>query len=249
MSKNNKGEKVKRKRPIIGIVSRINSDSSGDSVNCIMDDYRIAIIKSGGVPILILPPQSLKYNHYKPREIERLNDKEKELLEDSINLCDGILFPGGTKWYEFDEYIYYYAYEKDIPILGICAGMQMMACLDNNRYKNCFDTTKLNETGIEHYNKTAEYVHDVSVVVGSKLSEIVGQTKISVNSRHHYHVDKVTSFKINAYSKDGLIEGIEDPTKRFLLGLQWHPESMIQYDQNANKILLYFVQKCSENMI
>lgn len=239
---------MKKNKPIIGIVSRVNFDSSHDPVNCVMDDYRIAIIKSGGLPILILPPQPIKYNNYRPREVERLNEKEKEVLNDLINLCDGILFPGGTKWYEFDEYIYHYACEKDIPMLGICAGMQMMVSLDNNRYQKCLDTTKKNETKIEHYDEEAEYVHDVCIVEESILKEIIGQSKIAVNSRHHYHVDKVTSLKINAYSEDGLIEGIEDPTKKFLLGLQWHPESMIQYDQNANKILLYFIQKCSESM-
>ena len=234
------------KYPVIGIVSRINSDSSSDDFICILDAFRIGRLKCGGLPPLLLPPQTIHYNPVKPRNVARLTDSEKKYLQESVNLCDGILLPGGSRWYEFDEYIYKYALQKDIPILGICAGMQMMACMDNNRYTTCFDTSKKNETTIEHYQKNQNYVHAIHIIEGSLLSQIIEENKIMVNSRHHYHVDRVTSLKISAYSEDGLIEAIEDTNRTFVLGVQWHPESMIKYDENAQKLLASFIQACQK---
>lgn len=232
------------KKPIIGIVSRVDSDSDGDKVICIMEDYRRAIIKKNAIPFLILPPQDIEYDSIRPRDVERLSLTEKEYLKDMVDMCDGILIPGGHKWYEYDEYIYEYAYSKDIPILGICAGMQMMACIDNDRLP---DITIKNETEMNHHQKTEKYVHDVEIIENSFLNSIVDISKMKVNSRHNYHISKVNHLKISALSEDGLIEAVEDPNKKFVLGVQWHPESMLEYDEYANKIFDKLIKCCKKS--
>ena len=162
-------------------------------------------------------------------------------------MCDGLLIPGGYKWYEFDEFIYNYALEKNIPILGICVGMQMMCRIDQNRNSVCEDTTIKNNTKINHNQRDKKYVHSVSIVDNTKLSKIINKNKIEVNSKHNYHVDRIVNLKISAYSFDGLIEAVEYENKKFVIGVQWHPETMLDYDDDANKIFDEFINKCKNN--
>ena len=68
-----------------------------------------------------------------------------------------------------------------------------------------------------------------------------------VNSRHNEHIDSVDNFVVSAISEDGIIEAIEDKNKNFVLGIQWHPESMLDYDIYACDIYKYFINKCKEN--
>lgn len=231
-------------RPIIGIVGRADSEKLGHNVICCFESVRRSIIKHGGIPILILPPQDVEYEKLSPKEINSLTDIEKEILISQVNLCDGILIPGTSKLYEYDKFIYEYAKEKDIPILGICGGMQLMAIADKTveEIKNIIVP---NNTDINHLEKEKDYVHEVEIVKDTLLSKIINKDKIKVNSRHKFHIEN-TNLKVSAYSTDGIIEALEVPNKKFILGIQWHPESMLEYDEDSNKIIKYFIDKCKE---
>ena len=150
-----------------------------------------------------------------------------------LSICDAIVKPGGSKIYEYERYIYDYTYKNDIPYLGICAGMQMMA-----NYQRSINNEK-NNTNIEHYSKE-EYIHTLKIIKDTLLYKILGKEEILVNSRHLYHIQSPGIHKVNAYSEDGIIEGIENPNKAFHLGLQWHPE--ILYDTNTDKIFDAFIE-------
>ena len=77
-----------------------------------------------------------------------------------------------------------------------------------------------------------ELSHTVEVAPGSLLRRILGQARIRVNSSHHQSVKRVApSFSASAVASDGVIEAIESPKHRFLLGVQWHPEFL--YDRYA----------------
>lgn len=231
-------------RPIIGIIGGADSEKLGYNVICCFENVRKSVIKHGGIPILILPTQDVEYETLSPKEINSLTNIEKEILISQINLCDGILMPGTSKLYEYDKFIYEYAKEKDIPILGICGGMQLMAITDKD-VEDIKNIIVPNNTDINHQEKDKEYVHEVEIIKDTTLSKIINKDKIKVNSRHKFHIEN-TNLKVSAYSTDGIIEALEVPNKKFILGVQWHPESMVGYDQDANKIFDYFIKKCKE---
>ena len=96
--------------------------------------------------------------------------------------------------------------------------------------------------------KQWDKVWDEIIIIkdNTKLFSIIGQKTIDVNSRHNYHVQDVSNLKISAYSEDGLIEAVEYTNKDFVIGVQWHPETMLEYDENANKIFDEFINKAKE---
>lgn len=229
-------------RPIIGIVGRSDISSEDYNIICCFESVRRSIIKKGGIPFLILPNQDIDYEISKPKDIDRLTLNQKDDLKRIVDLCDGIVMPGTYKLFEYDKFIYEYALTKDIPILGICGGMQLMGLVDNDREPK--EILLKNNTDIKHFQKGIKYVHDINIVDHTLLSKILNKKEIKINSRHNYYIDKVNKLKICAYSEDGLIEAVEIQDKKFVLGIQWHPESMLEYDLDANKIFDAFILSC-----
>ena len=227
-------------KPIIGIVGRSDTSSEDYNIICCFENIRRSIIKQGAIPILILPNQDLDYETSIPKEIDRLTSYEKEDLKKVVDLCDGIVMPGTYKLFEYDRFIYEYALNKDIPILGICGGMQLMGIVDNNEK----EILVKNDTNLKHFQKGVKYVHKINIIKDTLLSKIINKKEIEINSRHNYHLSKVNNLKVSAYSEDGFIEAIEMPNKRFILGVQWHTESMLEYDENSNEIFKVFIDSC-----
>lgn len=149
---------------------------------------------------------------------------------EAIKLCDGIILSGGSKVTTNDIELVKYLYENNIPTLGICLGMQSM----------CFAFNNKQEIKIDNHCSLEEYVHFINIKKDTLLYEILDSDRIKVNSRHNYAVIN-TNFKVNAISDDKIIEGIEDRSKKFFLGLEWHPESL--EDDNSCKIFNYFINK------
>lgn len=230
------------KKPIIGIVGRSDKGQEDYNVICCFESVRRSIIKKGGIPILILPNQDIDYDNFSPKDINRLTLNQKKDLMSIVDLCDGILIPGTYKLFEYDKFIYEYALEKNIPVLGICGGMQLMALASNKSDTNI--SLEKNDTIINHFQKGKDYVHKVKIEKNTLLYKIIGKEEIKVNSRHNYHVNKFNDLTICAYSEDGLIEAVEVKNKKFVLGVEWHPESMLEYDEDANKIIEAFIRSC-----
>jgi putative glutamine amidotransferase len=137
-------------------------------------------------------------------------------VEKGIKLCDGIILPGGNKNYEIDTKIVKFLYNKNIPTLGICLGMQIMALAFNG---------KLDFINDDSHKSNNFYAHSININNNSKLISILGSKNILVNSHHNEYITK-TDLNIGAYSSDFKIEAIEDPNKKFFVGVQWHPESL-----------------------
>ena len=232
-------------KPLIGIVSRstMNDDSSIYYTN---SKVVRSITLCGGIPILIVPPHNVDYESDRPGAIERLTDENKEDIKSILDRCDGILMPGGSKWYEFDEYICKYALDNDIPLLGICMGMQLLSKRLNNSKIEELDNTVLNNTSINHNQKGVKYVHSVKIKKDSLLYEILNKEEIEVNSRHNYHIPEELGYLKIAYSPDNIIEAVDYKDNKFTLGVQWHPESMCFYDEDAKKIIEAFIDKCKK---
>lgn len=155
-----------------------------------------------------------------------VNDDLDSMIQVS-KLCDGIILQGGSNYNDNELLFIKYLYKNNIPTLGICLGMQMMSVL----FDGILET-------VSGHKSEYKYVHKVYLEKNSKLYEIVNKDEINVNSRHNDYV-KHTNLKISAISEDGIIEAVEDSSKKFFIGVQWHPESL--QDETSNRILKYYI--------
>lgn len=149
---------------------------------------------------MICPLLSIDYSNTKLSDIPDLTKEEKETYREMIDICDGIIIPGGYRIYNFYEYVVKRAIEKNMPVLGTCLGMQVLSKVDNG-----FNCLEKNETNINHVKKQVKYVHKVKILNNTLLKDIINKDEIEVNSKHSYYVSKVNNFKVSAYSEDGLI--------------------------------------------
>ena len=115
------------------------------------------------------------------------------------------------------------AIQRDMPILGICRGIQILNVAQGGTLKNLRGDPKLSQThGIGLNSMDA---HSATIAPNSKLARILGTRSLRVNSFHGQAVDQVAKgVVIAATSDDGLIEAIELPNQTFVVCTQWHPE-------------------------
>jgi putative glutamine amidotransferase len=114
---------------------------------------------------------------------------------------------------------------REMPVLGICGGQQLLnVALGGTLIQHIPDEVP---GALPHRqaNSRDEPGHDVRIVVGTLLHHIARTEHLPVNSAHHQAVkDAGPGVVIDAVAEDGVVEGIEDPHRRFCLGVQWHPE-------------------------
>ena len=93
---------------------------------------------------------------------------------------------------------------------------------------------------------TRTFSHDVSVTQGSLLANILGEMELHTNSLHHQSVRLVASaLRSVAFAKDNVVEGIEHPGKRFVVGVQWHPE-WLQDQEPMRNLYLALINACNK---
>ncbi len=133
-----------------------------------------------------------------------------------------------------------WAISQKIPMLGICRGMQIIAlCSGGSIYQDIYTQT---DSHIKHMQKAprSQGTHTIEITEESLLHSIFQQKSEVVNSFHHQAVKEVgKDFFVSARSKDGLIEAMEYKKSPFVLGVQWHPETM----PNHIKLFEVFVKK------
>ncbi|MCI8445663.1 MAG: C26 family cysteine hydrolase domain-containing family [Bacilli bacterium] len=205
----------------IGVLARPDKLPSGNLAWVMNEMIRDVIIRYESDPVIIVP---LYTNYQKP-----CTNKGKLKLEQYLFACDGVILPGGDHPYDYDIVAVKYLYEHDIPTFGICLGMQSMAL--------AFDGEITYEAlmGYQHNQKGKDYIHLVEIVPDSVLDEMLHTNQIKVNSSHQDCIAK-TDLTVCAISPDGVIEAVAAPQKQFFLGVQWHPEAMIEYDMVSNQL-------------
>ena len=233
-------------RPIIGLTCS-SENMVSKSINRLDYPYINAITESKGIPIII--PILKNYDH----------------IERYLDIVDGIVFTGGEDLSPllFNEepirklgdvdmdrdltemYLFEKAYERGIPILGICRGAQLInIALGGSVYQDIYSQID-HVIGHSYPNNLQNGHHTISIEKDSLMFQIFNKEKLVVNSWHHQSINKLgRNLKITATTTDGIVEAIESTNEKFVLGLQWHPESMLVKDQEFLKPYTYFVSKC-----
>ena len=223
-------------KPIIGVVEWPYLDKDEDKIYEVMIPIIEWIVRSGGRPIGLFPTNIDNFVDKKILDLNKMSEIELKELRDSITMCDGIIKPGATKIYPHENKIYEYACDENIPYLGICGGMQIM-----RNHKVPYKSNVKNNSNIIHHSHD-EYAHRVGIVPNTKLESIIHRKEIEVNSRHNYHVPDPGLKTIAAYAPDGVIEALEDDSKLFNIGVQWHPELLPENDISSINLFGEFVE-------
>lgn len=193
------------------------------------------------------------------------NDKSVFSLFDKVN---GIILSGGIDIYPelyndwetredagkyntfrdgFEFKLIEKSVSRNIPILGICRGCQMINVFFNGSL--IYDIPSIRNVNHNKISNSVMRWHNVSVFPETLLNRIVSTNEGIVTSSHHQSVDRLgEGLSVNAKSQDGIIEGVEyleKDSKAFLLGIQWHPERFEDYDNPFSKnILTSFINEC-----
>lgn len=135
------------------------------------------------------------------------------------------------------------ALERDMPILGICGGQQLLNVALGGTLIQHIPDEVADCLAHEQPNPRDQPGHEVELVAGSRLAAIAGTLRIAVNSAHHQAVKAVApGCIVDAVAPDGVIEGIEDPRRAFCIGVQWHPEFTISPADAA--LYRAFIEAC-----
>lgn len=229
------------KKPIIGIVPLVDIERES---YWMLPGYMKGIEQAGGIP-LMLPLTS-----------------DEENLQQLAEELDGFLYAGGQDispnlyaqrrsrmcgqcCHERDEMetiLFRMVYEQDKPLLGICRGIQCInVVMGGTLYQ---DLPSEHSSDTEHH-QIPPYdvpVHSVKIIGDSPLYKLLKKETLMVNSYHHQAIltlaPKVSAM---AVSEDGLIEAVCVPKKRFIWGIQWHPELSCLVDENSKKIFSEFI--------
>ena len=216
---------VHKRRPIIGITGNY------DTGKCtLLEGYYRSVLEVGGTP-LIIPPCD-----------------DTDMMVSLLDRVDALILSGGgdinplylgeeplrelgginpaRDWHEL--MLVRLAANRQIPILGICRGIQVMtAALGGKLYQDIYREASAT---LKHSQDTERHVcsHTVRIASGSLLHRILDTEMLPVNSFHHQAVKEAApGFTATAYSADGIIEAMESTQHKSMLGVQWHPECMI----------------------
>ena len=234
------------RKPIIGIIGKIQPQYGEDIWHRIdeVDEIRYLIVRNGGTAIMLLPTETtLKFNDNDIKDNIVLSDEEKNELYRQIDLCDGFILQGGLYSANYEIEMAKRIIELDKPLIGICAGF--------NNILRALDTDVIEDKTKSHdiYNK--DYRHEISVIKETKLYDLINKEKYHVNSIHSMiapkeNVEKYA--KISAVSYDGLVECFEVYNKKFIMGIKWHPELMLE-DEFPDELFKEFISKCNNEQI
>ena len=212
-------------KPVIGITTYLTPAAWGAwelDAALVPASYVRAVVSAGGVPLLV-PPGGAAY-------------------DETLDALDGLIFSGGSDldpelygeqahpetdgWIrerdDFELGLMQEALARDLPLLAICRGSQVLnVALGGDLEQHVPDRV---QTNVHKETPGVFADHEVAVVPGPRLSSILGD-RTDVKSHHHQAYGELgAGLREAARAPDGTVEALEDPTRRFTLGVLWHPE-------------------------
>jgi len=242
-------------RPLIGVTTSTTIGgawsrySAGHKMDYLYREYTRSLVLAGGAPLAV-PVVG-----------------ERGVLAAVLDRLDGLLLSGGPDILparygqdpqpglgevdaELDEMeltLAGLALESRLPILGICRGLQVLAVAGGG---SLIQDIRAQVPGCLRHDQPADKAvctHRVRVEEPSRLREILGRGELWVNSGHHQAVETPPpGFKVAARAADGVIESLELPGERFVLGVQWHPEGTSAWDPPSLELFKAFIRACRE---
>jgi len=246
-------------RPVIGIPTQtlqaIEIIPEGLPHSWVMNERYFRVVTSvGGVPWMV-----------------PLLDEDPETLRAIYDHLDGIFLAGGV---DVDPSSYgserhalcgrtdlardavellfaRWAREDGKPVFGVCRGMQVInVAAGGSLWQDCAD--QLPESVKHDYFPGAGWArdylaHDIRVVEGTRLHRAFGEERVMVNSMHHQGICRMGEGLVaSAYAPDGLVEALEGDGDAFQVGVQWHPEMLIESDAGTRRLFEDFIEAASE---
>ena len=211
-------------KPVVGITTYLTPAAWGAwrlDAALVPASYVRSVVRAGGAPLLVPPGAS---------------------YEETLDSVDGLIFSGGSDldpelygeeahpqtegWIrerdDFELGLMQAALARDVPLLAICRGSQVLnVALGGDLEQHVPDRV---HTNVHKETPGVFADHDVAVLPGTQLSAILGD-RADVKSHHHQGYGELGGGLVEAArAPDGTVEALEDPTRRFTLGVLWHPE-------------------------
>jgi len=242
-------------KPLIGITCSRNVGgtwglySPGHFMDYTYEEYCEAILSCGGAPVIIPVPQ------------------DADTFQTILSRLDGLLLSGGPdinpRFYgeqplpelgEVDAGLdrmeleaAKLAFRRDLPILGICRGIQTLnVSLGGTLYQ---DIPSQVQDSIGHSQKADKSVltHSIRIEAGTLLHSIFKKREVWVNGKHHQAIkDLARGLTVSARATDSIIEAVEHRSKKFVVGVQWHPEGTWSNDIYSKRLFEAFVLAASK---
>ena len=240
--------------PVIGIPGywHESGEIPGHQATAVPDSYIRALLKIDAIPLIIPVIQSRK------------------ILEHFFQMIDGLLLIGGP---DLDPAHYHqavhaglrkvtpardnmemqvclWALEADLPIMAICRGIQVLNVAAGGTLWQDIASQLPNAAKHDYYPDYPKdfLAHTVKPLPGSRLAGIIGDDEASVNSLHHQAIDKLgQGLSPVAYAPDGIVEAVEGIDANWIIGVQWHPEWLIENDRRMLNLFKTFGDVCSHH--
>jgi putative glutamine amidotransferase len=239
-------------RPIIGIPTQTLEEIPDQLPRCwVMSQQYVRVLVAAGAVPWIIP----------------LLEGDRASLRAIYDRLDGVFLPGGVDLDptayaeapsslvgrtdpardEIELTLTRWALEDRKPLLAVCRGIQVVNVAAGGTVHQDLTTQLPGAIKHDYFPVRGQYsrdllVHDVAVPEGSRLRELLGAATVKVNSMHHQGIKQLaTGLRPTAYAPDGLIEGLESPNGHFMLGVQWHPEALVDRDPRMQRLFTAFI--------